>query len=330
MNFVGRDRVAEVVSGTVFDEGDELLVTVARPGAQFVEEHTDRPDDLEVRLFVVSAHVVALARSALVKDEVDRSAMIAHPEPVAYVPARSVDGNRLVRETLADHGGDEFLVVLPRTVVVRAVRDRDVHPVGAGVGFDQQVGRSLARRIGTARRIGRLFREEALGTEASVDLVGRDVVKAGGRQRSAFTPVEKTLVQKRRRPDHVRLDEAKGIGDGIVDVAFSREVKDALHVELAQGLVEKRRVPDVAVNGHDVFHLALPLEDLPAGRIGEKVEIDEPIAGMPFGEVVDEVGADEAGAPRDEEGFLKHTESCVGVRRVGRTQRVGGRQAPRP
>lgn len=55
-------------------------------------------------------------------------------------------------------------------------------------------------------------------------------MKAGGFQSAAFTPVEKTLVQKRRRPDHVRLDEAKRIGNGIVDVAFRREVKDALHV----------------------------------------------------------------------------------------------------
>ena len=302
------------MSGTVFDEGDELVVTVTSPGAQFVEERADRPDDLEVRLFVVSAHVVALARSPLVKDEVDRAAVVAHPEPVSDVSARSVDGDRIVRETLADHRRDELLVVLPGTVVVRAVRDRDVHPVGAGVGLDQQVGRSLARRIGTARRIGRLFREEALGTEASVDLVGRDVVKARGRKHSAFTPVEKTFVKKRGSADHVRLDEAKGIGDGIVDVALRREVKHPFDVKLAQYVVQKRRVPDVAVNGHDVFHLALPLEDLPSGRIGEKVEIDEPIAGMPFGEVVDEVGADKAGAPRDEEGFLKHAKESDGTR----------------
>ena len=330
LNLVGRDRVAEVVSGTVFDESDEFVVTVSRPGTQFVEECADRPDDLEIRLFVVSAHVVALARASFVKDDVDRAAMVAHPEPVAYVFARSVDGNGLVRETLADHRGDELLVVLPGTVVVRAVRDRDVHPVGAGVGLDEEVGRSLARRVGTARRVGRLLREEPFGTETPVDLVGRDVVKAGGLQSAALVPVEETLVQKRRRSYHVRFDEAKRIGNGIVDVALRREVKDAFHVELTQGLVKKRRIADVAVNGHDVFHLALPLEDLPAGRIGEKVEIDEPIAGMPFGEVVDEVGADEAGAPRDEEGFLKHTESCVGVRREGRTRRVGGRQAPRP
>ena len=143
-----------------------------RPGAQFVKERADRPDDFEVRLFVVSAHVVALARAALVKDEVDRPAMIAHPEPVANVSARTVDGDRFVRETLADHRGDELFVVLPGAVVVRAVRDRDVHPVGARIGLDEKVGRSLARRIGTARRVGRLFREEALGTEASVYLVG--------------------------------------------------------------------------------------------------------------------------------------------------------------
>lgn len=140
LNLVGRDRVAEVVSGTVFNERNEFVVTVSRPGTQFVKERADRPDDLKVRLLVVSAHVVALARAAFVKDEVDRAAMIAHPEPVTHVLARSVDGDRFVRETLADHRGDELLVVLPGTIVVRAVRNRDVHPVGAGVGLDEQIG----------------------------------------------------------------------------------------------------------------------------------------------------------------------------------------------
>lgn len=78
------------------------------------------------------------------KDEVDRSAVVAHPEPISDVFARSVNGDRFVRETLADHRGDELFVVLPGSVVVRAVRNRDVHPVGAGVGLDEKVGRSLA------------------------------------------------------------------------------------------------------------------------------------------------------------------------------------------
>lgn len=140
LNLVGRDCVAEVVSWSILDEGNELFITMPRPRAQFVEERADCSDDLEVCLFVVSAHVVALARAAFMKDEVDRAAMIAHPEPVAHVLARSVDGDRFVRQALADHRGDELLVVLTGTVVVRAVRDRDVHPVGAGVGLDEKVG----------------------------------------------------------------------------------------------------------------------------------------------------------------------------------------------
>ena len=314
LNLVGRDRVAEVVSRTVFDEGDELFVPVSRPRAQFVEERADCAYDFKVRLLVVSAHVVALARATFVKDEVDRAAVVSNPEPVAHVFARAVDGDRLVRETLADHRGDELLIVLPGAVVVRAVRDRDVHPVGARIGLDEEVGRSLARRIGTARRVRRLLREETLGTEASVHLVGRDVMKARGCEGAALAPVKKAFVQKRGGADHVRFDEAKGIGDGIVDVALRREVHHAPNFELAEHVVQKRRVADVAVHGDDVFHLSLTLEHFPAGRIGEKVEIDEPIAGMLLGEVVDEVGADEAGAARDEKGFLKHAKESDGTR----------------
>lgn len=136
LNLVRSDRVAEIVSRTVFDEGDEVFVPVSRPGAQFVEQRADRSDDFKVGLLVVSAHVVALARTALVKDEVDRMAVVSDPEPVANVFARSVDGDRLVRETLADYRGNELFVVLPGPVVVRAVRDRHVHPVGARIGLD--------------------------------------------------------------------------------------------------------------------------------------------------------------------------------------------------
>lgn len=67
------------------------------------------------------------------------------------------------------------------------------------------------------------------------------------------------------------------------------------------------------MNGHDVFHFPLPLEDFPAGCVGEKVEIDETVFGVRFGEVVDEVGADEAGAARDEKGFLKHAKESDGT-----------------
>lgn len=77
--------------------------------------------------------------------------------------------------------------------------------------------------------------------------------------------------------------------------------------------MKKRGVADVAVHGHDVFHLPLTFEHLPAGRVGEKVEIDEAVFGVRFREIVDEVGADEAGATRDEKGFLKHAKESDGT-----------------
>ena len=81
----------------------------------------------------------------------------------------------------------------------------------------------------------------------------------------------------------------------------------------AFGPLPERRVADVAVHGLDVRHLPLTFKNLPAGRIGEKVEIDETVFGVRFREVVDEVGADEAGAARDEKGFLKHAKESDGT-----------------
>ena len=61
---------------------------------------------------------VISARLALMKNEIDCAAVIFYPQPVAYVESRAVKRAGFVSKTLANDGGNEFLCVLPRTVIV--------------------------------------------------------------------------------------------------------------------------------------------------------------------------------------------------------------------
>ena len=84
--------------------------------------------------------------------------------------------------------------MLPGAVVVGAVRNRRVHAVRAAIGANEQVRSGFACRIGTVGRIGRFFSEKALVTEASVDFIGGNVMKAGLSQTAPAFPVAKGFV----------------------------------------------------------------------------------------------------------------------------------------
>ena len=74
--------------------------------------------DFDVGLLVVSADVVYLADSAVLENEIDRSAVILNIEPVSYVQSLAVNRQRLVRLGIRDHERDQLLRELVRTVVV--------------------------------------------------------------------------------------------------------------------------------------------------------------------------------------------------------------------
>ena len=71
------------------------------------------------------------------------------------------------------------------------------------VGPDEMIGGGLGCGVGAVRTVGRLFGEQTLLSEASVDLVGADVVEepeatAGGSCR----------FEEIKRPDDIGLNEA--------------------------------------------------------------------------------------------------------------------------
>jgi hypothetical protein len=67
------DRVPPVMSRTVWDELDQVLVRAAGPRPEFVEEPTDREDHVEVLLLAAAANIVGFPDAALRKDRPDSS-----------------------------------------------------------------------------------------------------------------------------------------------------------------------------------------------------------------------------------------------------------------
>ena len=99
--------------------------------------------------------------------------------------------------------------------------------------------------------------------------------------------------------DDVGLDEGLRAFDGVVDVAFGREVDDALDVVLGKEGFYEGFVADVAFDEGVVGECFGFFEVVKVSRIGEFVEVDEVVLGVFLGKVWHEVGADKAGATSD-------------------------------
>ena len=99
--------------------------------------------------------------------------------------------------------------------------------------------------------------------------------------------------------DDVGLDEGLRAFDGVVDVAFGREVDDALDVVLGKEGFYEGFVADVTFDEGVVGECFGFFEVVEVARIGEFVEVDEVVLGVFLGKVWNEVGADKAGAASD-------------------------------
>ena len=128
-------------------------------------------------------------------------------------------------------------------------------------------------------------------------------MEARSRQTPRAAPVLQSGVKHHSRAVHVREDEAHGVGDGVVDVAFRSEVNDAVDLVLIHQIGDGRFVADVAVHGDHVRHGCLHGEGFFVGGIGERIQVDQTIGRIFAGKVLGEVRADEPGAARDQNGL---------------------------
>ncbi len=134
--------------------------------------------NLHIGTLIAPSYIVGLTGNTLMIDEINRLAMIEHVEPITHILPLAIDGNGLACEALANDGGDELLVMLLGSIVVRTVGCRDIHPIGMMVGAHEEVRARLARRIRAIGRIRSRLSKEPFRSQSTIDLIGRDMVEA--------------------------------------------------------------------------------------------------------------------------------------------------------
>ena len=253
--------------------------------------------DLLDRPLVSRADVVRLPLAAVLQDELDGATVVVDVEPLAAVSARGVERELEVVERVRDEERDQLLGELARPVVVRAVRDRHRQPVRLVVGAGGVVGGSLGGVVRRPRPVGRVLGEGVAGVErqVAVDLARRDVVEAGD-------AVPARRLEQRLRAEHVRAEEAAGVDHGEAVVRLRREVDDDADLLLREQPLHELEVADVSL---DEPHVE-PVEVAPVAGVREQVERDHVVVRVTFGPVADEVRADEARRPRDEDAPPAH------------------------
>jgi hypothetical protein len=77
LDFACVDGVAAVVSGAVFDKGDEAF--------RFAKFLQDEFNDVDVSLFVVSADVVDFTEFATMQHDINRAAVVFDIKPITHI-----------------------------------------------------------------------------------------------------------------------------------------------------------------------------------------------------------------------------------------------------
>ena len=112
---------------------------------------------LQVSPLVMPADVVGLAHVAVDRNSQQCSGVILDIEPVPYLRAVAVNGQRLAVQGVEDHVWNQFFWKMIGAVVVGAVGDHYRQAVGSVPGSHQVIGTGLAGGIGRRRGIGGIF-----------------------------------------------------------------------------------------------------------------------------------------------------------------------------
>ena len=231
----------------------------------------------------------------------ERLGVVAHVEPVAHVHAVAVDRNRLAGQHALDHHRDQLLRELVRAVVVRAIGDDRGQAVGVMIGAHQHVARGLAGGVGRVRRVGRGFGEIAGRAEAAIDLVGGDVVEPAAGRPGCEPQTGAAGFQQVERADDVGVNEIARAGDGAVHVRFGRQVHDVVMACCRRPAARRPCRADPPSRKTYFGCFATPGQVLQVAGVGQAIQVDELLDLGPVDDVVDQVGADEAGAAGDEQ-----------------------------
>ena len=317
LEFARVDGVPQIVACAVGDIRDELLRRPLGVAQQPVHRPYDHPYQVDVLPFVEAPDVVRVGDLAPVEDHVDGPCMILDVQPVAHVLPAAVHGQRLLVADVVDEQRDELLRKLVGPVVVRAVSHQRRHPVRVVVGPHEVVGRGFRGRVGAVRGVLRLFGEEllaegpaaalparsiSLGTgqlQRPVHLVGGDVVEQLACP--ITVPVFPCRLEQRERAQDVRTREGERIPDRAVDMAFGREVDDPVDVILTKQRPQHIQVADVPL----LEHVVRGILDVPqvgeVPRIGQFVQVHDPVIRVFRHEQAYYVRADKARSARNQD-----------------------------
>src|SRR5882724_3378007 len=112
------------------------------------------------------------------------------------------------------------------------------------------IGRRFARRIWRTRIITSRFRKKSIGSQGTIDLVGRDVKKS---KRLSCLPIQRHPMlprqfQQGERSDDIRLEEGLCTGDGTVDMRLRSQMDNSFGTKLGERARYRRLVADVGLN----------------------------------------------------------------------------------
>ena len=197
--------------------------------------------------------------------------------------------------------GISFLRKLVRPVVVRAIGDRGVEPVGLVVGAHQMIRGGLARRVGRIRRVrARLMEWRIVGLERAVHLVGRHMMKAMAAHGLAVQPQALRRLEQRMRADDIGADEIIGPEDRAIDMRFGREVHQRIDLMSLEQRAHRGLVADVAAHEHVARIATRGPRDSRGSRHRSRHRAPPPAPrARALEPMAHEIRADEAGAPGD-------------------------------
>src|SRR5512141_1924804 len=89
-----------------------------------VEYRANLSRNVDVAPLAVTPDEIRLPDTPFANHRIDCHAVILYVKPVTHVQPFSINRNRISSQSRPDHGGDELLRMLVRSVVVRAVRHR--------------------------------------------------------------------------------------------------------------------------------------------------------------------------------------------------------------
>lgn len=290
LDLAGVDRIPFVAARSVVD-------VVERVG-RLTHPFEDHPQHLDVAMFAVRSNQIGFADTPARQHRPYGTAVILHTDPVAHGQSLPVQFGPDAAEYVRDLPRNELLHMLPRSIVVRAIRDGCPHAVGPVPGSYQMVARGLGGGIGTGRFVGGVFGEPVriAEREIAIDLVGGDVV-------------EPEIMPPRRFEQHVGTvdvgaQEWRRVQDGVVVMRFGGEVDyriDGRQSRLCrdQGL-DQFRVADIAVDEcHTIIGYASQIRSV-AG-IREGVQHCDMGIGAFAHHMVHEVRADESRTAGDQQ-----------------------------